>query len=216
MADILDFIDSVALREHLQKTGYALSPLERAYVVWHGRKRGLTEKLAAMRELLNTSPDITPEERSRYISNGRINHDALSDGEGYKVFEGIVFRDPAFVSTSTNRFFAKRWANGLNHKAVSKRLKQEAEGMAEGSAEKKQLLRQAGREEWNVTDITGSHVMNMHLKKGTRALFSDTMYTMTGRPRGQDEVTLDSGGTYRITSVRAEGPGQYVFEVELL
>ena len=58
MADILDFMDSVALREHLQKTGYALSPLERAYVVRYSRKRSLTEKLAAMRELLNTSPDF--------------------------------------------------------------------------------------------------------------------------------------------------------------
>ena len=58
MSDILDFMDSVALREHLQKTGYALQPLERAYVVRHSRKRSLTEKLAAMRELLNTSPDF--------------------------------------------------------------------------------------------------------------------------------------------------------------
>lgn len=90
--------------------------------------------------------------------------------------------------------------------------------MAEGSAEKKQLLRQAGREEWNVTDITGSHVMNMHLKKGTRALFSDAMYTSGngGRPRGQDELTLDSGGSYRITAVSMDTKGQYVFEVEVL
>lgn len=168
--------------------------------------------------LLNTSPGITPEERNRYIINGRINHDALSDGEGYKVFEGIVFRDPAFVSTSTNRFFAKRWANGLNHKAISKSLEQQAKGMAEGSAEKKRLLRQAGSEEWNVSDITGSHVMNMHLKRGTRALFSDTMYTSGdgGRPRGQDELTLDSGGNYRITAVSMDTKGQYVFDVEVL
>ena len=58
MADFLDYMDSVALREHLQKIGYALSPLERAYVVRHSRKRSLTEKVAAMRELLNTSPDF--------------------------------------------------------------------------------------------------------------------------------------------------------------
>ena len=168
--------------------------------------------------LLNTSPDITPEERSRYIINGRINHDALSDGEGYKVFEGIVFRDPAFVSTSTNRFFAKRWANGLNHQAISKQLEQEAKGMPEGSAEKNRLSKQAHAERWNISDITGSHVMNMHLKKGIRALFSDTMYTSGngGRPRGQNELTLDSGGTYRITGARMDTKGQYVFEVEVL
>lgn len=168
--------------------------------------------------LLNTSPDITPEERNRFIINGKINHDALSDGEGYKVFEGIVFRDPAFVSTSTNRFFAKRWANGLNHQAISKQLEQEAKGMPEGSAEKNRLSKQAHAERWNISDITGSHVMNMHLKKGTRALFSDTMYTSGngGRPRGQDELTLDSGGTYRITGVRMDTKGQYVFEVEVL
>lgn len=168
--------------------------------------------------LLNTSPDITPEERNRFIINGKINHDALSDGEGYKVFEGIVFRDPAFVSTSTNRFFAKRWANGLNHQAISAQLKREAEGMPEGSAEKNRLSKQAHAERWNISDITGSHVMNMHLKKGTRALFSDTMYTSGngGRPRGQDELTLDSGGSYRITAVSMDTKGQYVFEVEVL
>ena len=44
------------------------------------------------------------------------------------------------------------------------------------------------------------------------------MYTSGngGRPRGQDELTLDSGGTYRITEVRKDTKGQYVFEVEVL
>lgn len=168
--------------------------------------------------LLNTSPGITPEERNRFIINGKINHDALSDGEGYKVFEGIVFRDPAFVSTSTNRFFAKRWANGLNHQAIAAQMKQKAEGMVKGSDEQKRLSRQADIEKWNISDITGSHVMNMHIKKGTRALFSDTMYTsaIDGSPRGQDELTLDSGGYYRITAARMDTKGQYVFDVEVL
>ena len=168
--------------------------------------------------LLNSSPDITPEDRSKYIINGAINHEAMSDGEGYKVFEGIVFRDPAFVSTSTNRFFAKRWANGLNHKAISKKMLQEAESLPESDPQKHERMRAAWDREWVETDITGSHVMNMHIKKGTRALFSDTMYTsaLDGSPRGQNELTLDSGGYYRITEVRMDTKGQYVFEVEVL
>lgn len=166
--------------------------------------------------LMNTSPDIPPEAAGRYIVDGKIDHNALYRDEGYKLFEGIIFKDPAFVSTSTNRFFAKRWSNMLNHKAAARQMQSEAEKLPRGSQERRELSSAAHREEYAESDITGSHVMNMHLKKGTRALFSDTMYTETGRPRGQDEVTLDSGGTYRITAAKAEAPGQYVFEVELL
>ena len=166
--------------------------------------------------LMNSSPDIGPEVAGRYIENGKVNHRALYRHGGYKMFEGVIFKDPAFVSTSTNRFFAKRWANMLNHKAAAELMWAEVAKKPRGSQEQKTLSAAAGKEEFSETDVSGSHVMNMHLKKGTRALFSDTMYTATGRPRGQDEVTLDSGGTYRITSVRAEAPGQYVFEVEVL
>ncbi len=42
----------------MRKIGYTLTPLERAYVVRHSRKRSLAEKIAAMRELLNTSADF--------------------------------------------------------------------------------------------------------------------------------------------------------------
>ena len=58
MIDILNFVDSNALREHLEKIGYTFSPLERAYIVWHSRKQSLTNKLSAMRELLDTTEDF--------------------------------------------------------------------------------------------------------------------------------------------------------------
>ena len=95
---------------------------------------------------------------------------------------------------------------------------QEAESLPESDPQKHERMRAAWDREWVETDITGSHVMNMHIKKGTRALFSDTMYTsaLDGSPRGQNELTLDSGGYYRITEVRMDTKGQYVFEVEVL
>ena len=44
-------------------------------------------------------------------------------------------------------------------------------------------------------------------------MFVDTMFTRTNRPRGQDEVTLDAGYTYTITSVTRVGEGMYEMEV---
>lgn len=95
------------------------------------------------------------------------------------IFRGVTFRNAAFVSTSTNKYFARRWVNQSRH---------DEDAAARGC----QLHFADPR---RIQDIENAHVMNMHLPTGTRMMFAGTMFTRTGRARGQDEVTLDAGYT---------------------
>ena len=157
--------------------------------------------------LLSSDPSFTPEIRSSALNgDGTLNHRWLAEGDHYKIFEGITFRDAAFVSTSTNKYFARRWANMVRHQEEAAKYK----GKTDAASRAAYQSHTGGNE---FKDISGAHVLNMHLPAGTRAMFVDTMFTRTNRPRGQDEVTLDAGYTYTITSVTRVGEGMYEMEV---
>lgn len=156
---------------------------------------------------------ITPEEREMCMTDGRIDYQKMEQTGGYKAFEGLVFEDKAYVSTSTNRYFAKRWANQVAHRAYADRLEKQ------GNVDEANRIRQdfVTHDE----NISGSHVFVMHLKAGTKAMFVDTMYVnpRTGMSRGQDELTLAAGYRYRIRSVRRDasaGAGAYMFDIDVI
>ena len=151
--------------------------------------------------LLNSNPAFDEEVKANaLLPGGKINHDWLDAGENFKIFENIVFQDAAFLSTSTNKPFARRWANNVVHDEITRE-----QG---GTVDYSDPARSA--------DIAGAHVLTMHLPAGTRAMFTDTMFTRNGRPRGQDEVTLDAGYTYIIQSVTKVAPGRYEMDVRCL
>lgn len=156
---------------------------------------------------------ITAEEREQCMTDGRIDHQKMEKTKGYQAFEGLVFEDRAYVSTSTNRYFAKRWANQVAHRGYADHLEQQ------GNVDEANRVRRdfAAHDD----NISGSHVFIMHLKAGTKAVFVDTMYEnpRTGMPRGQDELTLAAGYKYRIRSVRRDasgGEGAYVFDIDVI
>lgn len=117
-------------------------------------------------------------------ANGSINHDKFYQLKIYEKLNGITFQDKAFVSTTTNKPFAKRWTNELAYHKFD-----------------------------DYNDEVGSHIMVMNIPKGTRAMFSDTMYTQGNRPRGQDELTLDAGYTYTINGITPIKAGVYEFNI---
>lgn len=51
--------------------------------------------------------------------------------------------------------------------------------------------------------------MTLNVPKGTRAMFTDTMFTKTGNEKEKNELTLDAGYTYTINNVKPIGPGMY-------
>lgn len=55
--DIYPFIDSQAIREHLQKLDYHFNAEEAVYLIWHSQKRTLEEKLSAWQEIAETTAD---------------------------------------------------------------------------------------------------------------------------------------------------------------
>ena len=61
--NIFDFIDSVAISEHLQKINYKFSATEKAFLIFHSEWRGLKEKHAAYEELIRTETDTKIEKR---------------------------------------------------------------------------------------------------------------------------------------------------------
>lgn len=117
-------------------------------------------------------------------ANGSINHDKFYQLKIYEKLNGITFQDKAFVSTTTNKPFAKRWTNELVYHKFD-----------------------------DYNDEVGSHIMVMNIPKGTRAMFSDTMYTQGNKPRGQDELTLDAGYTYTINGITPIKAGVYEFNI---
>ena len=55
--NVLDFINSTALSDHLEKIGYKFSGLEAAWLVYNSNRATLDAKLAAWREIIDTYPD---------------------------------------------------------------------------------------------------------------------------------------------------------------
>ena len=106
--------------------------------------------------------------------------------DGLALFKGIAFVDKAFISTTTNKAFALRWANQVRHGEEASKYK----GLADDESLKQYKFHTRRNRSAN---ISGAHVLTMKLPQGTRAMFTDTMYTRGDRPRGQDEVTVDSG-----------------------
>ena len=53
-----DYIESRAIRRHLQKTGYKFSSLEAAWLVWFNSKMTMSEKHKAWRKIIKYMPDM--------------------------------------------------------------------------------------------------------------------------------------------------------------
>ena len=56
--DIMEFINSKAIREHLAKFGDIFSPLDKSYLIYQVRRKNVQEKIGAMNELLESSGDF--------------------------------------------------------------------------------------------------------------------------------------------------------------
>ncbi len=154
------------------------------------------------------SLDLSEEEFSKVFNeDGTLNHESILENDMYLNLEGVVFKDEAFVSTTTNEFFANRWANELVHKSLANKYAQQ------GETEKANEIC-SYKERYN--DIEGSHVMSVYVPEGTNAMFIDTMYLKESRSRGQNELTLDAGYYYKISKVEILGQGRYKLYIELL
>ncbi len=74
--DILRFINSRDVREHLKNIGYEFTPLEAAWLVWQCESITLKEKHAAWQEIIDTMPDCEIPERVN-CRNQQSLHDLL-------------------------------------------------------------------------------------------------------------------------------------------
>ncbi len=187
------------------KRAFAKHPIPVEMTVYRGVSDGF------LSFLMNSNPDLfEQEERDLVIrENGSLDHRGMLGMNLYSRFRNVVFQDAAFVSTSTNKYFARRWANMVRHNERAAKYQGKTD-----DASKEKLKKHTGQNVFQ--DIKGAHVLNIHLPVGTRAMFVDTMFTRTGRARGQDEVTLDAGYSYQITGVRLVGPGMLEMDVECL
>ena len=50
--NIIEFINSKAIREHMAKFGDIFSPFDKSYLIYQARKKSVQEKISAMNELL--------------------------------------------------------------------------------------------------------------------------------------------------------------------
>lgn len=160
--------------------------------------RGVSDTFLSV--MLKSNPVDEDVKVNAFTSDGSLNHAWLDAEDHLDVFKGMVFQDAAFLSTSTNKPFARRWANHVAHDRVARN-----KGLAINHHDPNRDL-----------DIAGAHVITMKLPAGTRAMFTDTMFTRTGHARGQDEVTVDAGYTYLVEDVSKAGPGRYEITVRCI
>lgn len=162
--------------------------------------RGVTDGFLSWLIASNPSFDDTFRQNA-LINSNQINHEWLAGH--LNELQGVAYQDNAFLSTTTNEFFADRWSNMLVNNENLKKEKNDPNATYDFG----------DMNQFNA--VSGAHTMVMHLPAGTRAMFTDTMWTRHGRPRGQNEVTLDSGYHYIITGMRLKAPGRYEFEVSV-
>jgi len=62
--DILRFVNSKAIREHLREIGYQFDPLEAAWLIYRCKTATIKEKHAAWEELIRITPDLDIPERA--------------------------------------------------------------------------------------------------------------------------------------------------------
>lgn len=99
--DIYPFIDSLTIREHLQKLDYGFGASEMAYLIWQSRKRTLKEKLRAWQELMETTADeeVFADRRKgtkislfhvlrKYVNAQKNRVEAFQDGKNCVYFYG--------------------------------------------------------------------------------------------------------------------------------
>ena len=68
--DASDFLNSKDIAEHWHRVGFACTPLQSAYLVWHNRTKTLAEKHGAWREIMENLPDCPVAEGHRKSNMG--------------------------------------------------------------------------------------------------------------------------------------------------
>lgn len=86
MIDTASFLNSKDIADHWHKIGFACTPLQSAYIVWHNRTKTLAEKHAAWREIIGTMPDCPVATGHRKTNMGIP--DALA-GSLHEFFTGV-------------------------------------------------------------------------------------------------------------------------------
>ncbi len=113
--DVLEFLNSVDVREHLKKTGYRPSLLEAAYFIYNNKTKPMDEKFKAFNELLEETDDMILDEKAGWrwgregIKNivfmpatyGMSAHGLIKRymSEQRQLWAFFLNKDPAFVYT---------------------------------------------------------------------------------------------------------------------
>lgn len=111
--DVLRFIDSKDIREHLRNIGYEFSTPEAAYLVWQSRKVPLNDKIAAWEEIVDTMPDCEVDENRFCDTNFKTYH------EFFKYYialqkslpERFYQNNGEFIYTFECHYSSKRYSN---------------------------------------------------------------------------------------------------------
>ena len=95
--NIMEFINSKAIREHMAKFGDIFTPLDKSYLIYQARRKSVQEKIGAMNELMENSEDFELKNvRWRFHHTNLTFHGLL---KGYIETEQYIF-DKFFETNS--------------------------------------------------------------------------------------------------------------------
>ena len=160
--NVLDFINSSALREHLKSIGYQFSGFEAAWLVWNCRSATLDEKLAAWDEIMRACPDEEyPNPQQHYAGLPNFLHATLWDYSAYikktvdfikeKPVPGEYFYTVKYKKVSGGKMYLCAGFLGTYEAALQNALEMIA-GYGKGaSAVITKLAPEPKNEEWELT-----------------------------------------------------------------
>ena len=144
-----------------------------------------------------------------------VNHEWIGQNidEFNRRMSGVVYMDPGFSSSTTQREFAERWSKKSGRYFMKKELDQRLKDGKITKAEYEKKLAEMPEG----ADISGAHVIDLDLPKGAPVAAIDRAGMINRGPSGQHEMLIDKGSMFQFMGLTpGKVPGSYNMKSRLL
>ena len=144
-----------------------------------------------------------------------VNHEWIGQNmeEFNKRMNGVVYSDPGFSSSTTQREFAEKWSKKSGRFFMKRELDQR---LKDGKITKEEYDKKLA-EMPEQGDITGAHVIDLELPKGAPVAAIDRAGMINRGPSGQREMLIDKDSMFQFMGLSPGNvPGSYNMKSRLL
>ena len=144
-----------------------------------------------------------------------VNHEWIGQNmeEFNRRMNGVVYTDPGFSSSTTQREFAESWSKDSGRFFMKRELDQRlSSGKISQDEYQKRMAEMPEK-----GDISGAHVIDLELPKGAPVAAIDRAGMINRGPSGQREMLIDKGSMFQFMGLSPGNvPGSYNMKARLL